>query len=177
MAISPTGTTFPGAINKTQEAAAAKKDGHGRHLDISVVKRDGMELSISVRDRPLSLLYQAAVDKLNELLSVELGPNAIQQAAEADLDASPEATAQRIVDLSTNLFEAFKEQHADLSEEEVLDRFMETIGSGIEQGFEEAREILSGLGVLQGDISANVDQTHSLVQEGLASFREGAGAA
>lgn len=176
MAISPTGTTLPGVVNKSQEAATVKKESHGRHLDISIVKRESMELSISVRDRPLSLLYQAAVDKLNELLAVELGPNAIQQAVETDLDVSPEATAQRIVDLSTNLFEAFKAQHTDLSEGEVLDRFMETIGSGIEQGFEEARDILSGLGVLQGDVSSDVDQTYSLVQEGLASFREGMGA-
>jgi hypothetical protein len=160
-------------VTKTQEPATVKKEGTGRHLDISVVKRERMELSISVRDRPMSLLYQAAVDKLNELLAVELGPNAIQQALESELDISPEATAQRIVDLSTNLFDAFKEQHADLSDEEALDLFMETIGSGIEQGFAEAREILDGLGVLQGEIATNVDLTYEQVQEGLASFREG----
>ena len=45
------------------------------------------------------------------------------------------------------------------------------IGGGIEQGFAEAREILDGLGVLQGDIANNIEQTYQRVQEGLQAFR------
>ncbi|RDH89593.1 MAG: hypothetical protein DIZ77_00365 [endosymbiont of Seepiophila jonesi] len=44
------------------------------------------------------------------------------------------------------------------------------IRDAIEQGFAEAREILDGLSVLEGDISANIDTTFELVLEGLERF-------
>ncbi|MBT3719368.1 MAG: DUF5610 domain-containing protein, partial [Gammaproteobacteria bacterium] len=44
------------------------------------------------------------------------------------------------------------------------------IGGGIDQGFAEAREILDGLSVLEGDIATNIDATYDLVQEGLQAF-------
>ncbi|MBT5370276.1 MAG: DUF5610 domain-containing protein, partial [Gammaproteobacteria bacterium] len=46
------------------------------------------------------------------------------------------------------------------------------IGGGIDQGFAEAREILDGLSVLEGDIATNIDATYDLVQEGLQAFIE-----
>lgn len=131
----------------------------------------GDELSLGIKDQPLSLLLKAAIEKLNERLAPELGENAIQNVAASGLDFSPEATAERIVSLSTGFFEAFKAQHEDEDEAVVFDQFMEVIGGGIEQGFAEAQEILDGLGVLQGDIANNIDQTYDRVQEGLQAFR------
>ncbi|WP_292746763.1 DUF5610 domain-containing protein, partial [Methylophaga sp. UBA3191] len=40
------------------------------------------------------------------------------------------------------------------------------------QGFKEARDILGGLKVLEGDIAGNIDKTYDLVQQGLQSFVE-----
>ncbi len=118
------------------------------------------------------MLLKSAIEHLNNLLEPELGPNAIQTAVDDGLDVSPEATAQRIVSLSTGFFEAFKAQHPGEDEAVVLERFMETIGRGIEQGFKEAREILDGLQVLEGNIASNIDKTYDLVQEGLNEFFE-----
>ena len=47
------------------------------------------------------------------------------------------------------------------------------IGGGIDQGFAEARGILDGLGVLEGELKDNIDLTYDLVQQGLQAFREG----
>jgi len=135
----------------------------------SSVSSVGDEAQLSAADRHMELLYKSAIEKLNETLEPDFGPDAIQSSA--DIDVSPEATAERIVSLSTAFFDAFRQQNPDLGEEEALDQFMSTIGSGIEQGFAEAREILDGLQVLEGDIAANIDATYDLVQQGLENFR------
>jgi hypothetical protein len=146
------------------------------HAIKEVLKTSGISAAdratLGVLERPLELVYRAAIDKLNEMLEPTLGPNAIETAAESELEFTPEATAGRIVSLSTGFFEAFKAQHPDEDEGEVLTHFMEVIRSGIDQGFAEARDILDGLGVLEGDIKANVDRTYELVQEGLQSFEQ-----
>ena len=59
-----------------------------------------------------------------------------------------------------------------LSEQEQADKFVQVIGGGIQTGFTEAREILDGLGVLEGDIETNIDKTYSIIQEELAAFRD-----
>ncbi|MFC1603107.1 DUF5610 domain-containing protein, partial [Pseudomonadota bacterium] len=130
----------------------------------------GNETQLSVANRHMELLYKSAIEKLNTVLQPDFGPNAIQSSAE--LDVSPEATAGRIVSLSTAFFGAFREQNPELGDEEALNQFMSTIGSGIEQGFAEAREILDGLQVLNGDIATNIDTTYDLVQQGLQNFKD-----
>jgi hypothetical protein len=53
-----------------------------------------------------------------------------------------------------------------------LNDFIELIGGGIDKGFAEARQILDGLKVLEGDIASNIDKTYELVQVGLKAFME-----
>ena len=128
------------------------------------------EVTFSAANRHMELLYKSAIEKLNEFLEPEFGSDAIQKSA--GIDISPEATADRIVSLSTAFLGAFQRQNPELDEEDALDRFMEIIGSGIEQGFAEARKILDGLQVLNGDIATNIDSTYDLVQQGLQDFRD-----
>jgi len=130
------------------------------------------DVSISFKSEPLALVYQTAIDAINKELEPELGGNSIQRGYESGIDVSPEATADRIVSFSTGLFSLYQQQHPKLSEQEQLDKFLDVIGGGIDQGFSEAREILDGLGVLEGDIASNIDKTYELVQEGLAAFRQ-----
>jgi len=129
-------------------------------------------VSIGFKDNPLGLLLSSILDKMNEFVTADLGEEeAIQTAYDSGLDISPEATAERIVSLSSNFFEAFKQRHAGEDEDQVQQKFMDTIGRGIERGFAEAREILGGLGVLEGEVADNIDQTYAQVQTGLANFR------
>lgn len=166
--IQPTGiepgvsTPREGRIEKpAPEALKAQKD--------AAILQASMEVTLSAKNNTLQLLLTSVIANLNEVLKADLGDNAIQNAV--NQDNTPEGTASRIVDLSTGLFAAFKEQHPELDDAAALDRFLEVIGKGIDQGFKEAREILDGLGVLQGDIASNIDKTYELVQQKLEAFR------
>lgn len=128
----------------------------------------GVTASITAADNALAMVYQAAMDKINDLLHAELGEGGLESVAH--LDHSPEATADRILSLSTGFFEAFKQQHPGEDEQDLVTKFVDTISQGIDQGFREAREILEGLQVLEGKIATDIDLTYEYVQQGLDAF-------
>ena len=133
-------------------------------------------VSLSAGSEPMILTYKAAVEKINEILAPELGVDRpLETALEEGVDVSPEATADRIVSLTTSLFVRYEDANPELEGAELVDRFVDVISGGIEQGFAEARDILDGLGVLGGDIASNIDKTFELVQQGLQAFREANG--
>ena len=123
-------------------------------------------------DGAMALLFKTALEGINDSLKAEFGDNAIQKAYEQGVDVSPEATSERIVQMSTAFFDAYYSTRQDMPLEEALKSFVEVIGGGIDQGFKEARDILGGLKVLEGDIAGNIDKTYDLVQQGLQSFVE-----
>lgn len=137
-------------------------------LNVSIL--ESAAAIIGVKDDPLALVFSTAIERINQLLAPELGKNALQKSSDLGLDVSPEATAERIASLSTSFFSAFRAQHPEQDEASVLTNFMQTIRKGIETGFGEARDILEGLEVLEGDIAQDIDQTFTLVQEKLAAF-------
>jgi Domain of unknown function (DUF5610) len=156
------------AQNKQPSAELTQAQQQKESLNVSILK--STNASLGVKDESLSLLLNTTIDKINEFLVPEFGEDAIQKAADSGLDVSPEATAERIVSLSTAFFGAFKEQHSEETEEVVLEKFMNTIGSGIDQGFTEARDILEGLKVLEGKVASDINDTYSLVQSKLNAF-------
>lgn len=127
-----------------------------------------LDVSISTGDKSMQLLYKTAIDNINQILKPEFGDNAIQ--AKASEDQSPDATAGRIVSLSTAFFDKFMEQRPGMDKATAAQQFREVLTKGIDQGFSEARNILSGLNVLTGDIASNVDKTYELVQSKLDEF-------
>lgn len=137
------------------------------------VQASSIEVSISIESAPLSLAYQSAVDRINENVEPYLGEEALQRGHANGLDVSPEATAGRILDFATGLFDLFSAQRPGDELGQVISDFVEVIQGGVIQGFEEAKEILDGLGVLEGDIAVNVDATFELVIEGLEEFAAG----
>ena len=136
----------------------------------SAILQSSLEVSVSEGNESLALLYKAAIEGINDVLEPELGSNAIQNTYDSGLDVSPEATADRIVSLSTAFFSLYQEQHPELSDEQAANKFADIIGGGIDKGFAEARDILEGLKVLEGDIASNIDTTYDLVQQGLKAF-------
>jgi len=129
-----------------------------------------MEVSVGAGNEPLALLYKVAIDNINEVLKPEFGENAIQTAYDTELDVSPKATADRIVSMSTAFFSQYQDQHGDLTTEEAVKSFAEIIAGGIDKGFAEAKDVLEGLKVLEGEISRNINATYDLVQDGLQDF-------
>ncbi|ACA85285.1 DUF5610 domain-containing protein [Shewanella woodyi] len=153
------------ATNKTAYASS-------KQLMNSAIISAQQEVSLSSSNEPLVLLYRAAIEAINEELAPSMGENALQTAYDNGVDTSPEATADRIVSFATNFFSLYQEQNSNMSFDEQLTSFMEIIGGAIDQGFDEAKDILNGLQVLEGDIADGVDQTYSLVQDGLLAFKE-----
>ncbi|WP_028112430.1 DUF5610 domain-containing protein [Ferrimonas kyonanensis] len=129
-------------------------------------------VSLSAGQDSLALLYRAAVEAIDEHLAPTLGENSTQKGLEQGIDYSPQATADRIVGFATQFFGTYQGQNSSLSFDEQLDGFLSVIGGAVDKGIDEARGILDGLQVLDGDIASNVDLTQNLVHEGLQAFRD-----
>lgn len=146
---------------------------HAKKQLNSAILASAVQVNVNAGNDSLSLVLKAALEGINEALKEVTGEdNTIQAVYDSGLDVGPEATADRIVSLSTAFFGAFQERHPEMDFEEALSSFVDIIGSGIDTGFKEARDILTGLNVLEGDIASNIDKTYELVQQGLKSFVE-----
>jgi len=168
----------PQAQNQGTERAAevrglaAEAKAQARQQMNAGILKASLEISIKAGDESTTLLFRAAIDKINALLEPEFGPDALQGAA-STVDASPEATAERILSMSTAFFGAYAQGHAGEPADEVAKNFVELIRGGFEQGFQEAKEILEGLGVFSGEVETGVMKTYELVQKGLDDFLAG----
>ena len=140
-------------------------------LDAAIIDSQ-LSLSSADGNHSLTLVLKTAIEGINAELEPSLGANALETTVESGLDVGAEATAERIVSLSTAFFGAYQQANPDLDFDTALDQFVGVISSGIDQGFSEAREILSGLQVLEGDIASNIDLTYERVQDKLAAFAE-----
>lgn len=168
------GSSGPLKANQATTAAATDKAADmsptakaKAQLNASIVEASLM-VSLKSGNDPMSVIFKTALTGINEALEADFGKDAIQNASAQD--NSPEATANRIVSLSTGFYEAYKRQNPGQDDETSLNNFMETIKKGVEQGFKEARSILDGFKVLDGDLSANIDKTYDLIQQGFADF-------
>lgn len=130
------------------------------------------QVSLSSNNDSLSLLYKTALEGINAELEPVLGENAAQKIYDSGIDTSPEATAERIVAFATGFYSRYKALNPGRSEQEQLDNFLNVIGGGIEKGFADAKDILKGLKVYEGEVSEGVDQTYAKVMAGLDSFRQ-----
>lgn len=89
---------------------------------------------------------------------------------ESGLDTSPEATAKRIVDFSTGFFAGFKGNNKDVQDTEQIDKFTALIKDAVKKGFEDAGEILNGIGQISADVQGGIDQTLELAMKGIDDF-------
>lgn len=138
----------------------------------ATIMENQLKLSTGDDDNSMRLLYKTALEGINSELEAEFGPNAAEKIKNSGVDTSPQATADRIVGFATAFYQKFSEQNPDMPEEERVDKFLSLVGGGVDKGFEDARGILDGLGVLEGKVSDDIDSTYSLIQEGFAKFRE-----
>ena len=189
-------SSLPATTDASTTDDATKTDGATGAKDVKLtpaiakqqlnaaILQSSLEVSLSSQNDPLSLVYKSAIENLNDILKPELGDNAIQNAASQD--NSPEATAGRILSFIKSAFGLFSQNSktddstdgtdsadgtADTSKRDVnIDKFMSLIQKGVDQGFDEARGILSSLKVLNGDIASNIDKTYEILKKGIADF-------
>ena len=130
------------------------------------------KVTLASGDQSMALLYRSAIDAIDSELDLVLGENTpAKPMAGAEIDYSPAATADRILQFATGFFALHQQQNPESDYEQQLHSFMDKITKAIDDGFGQAKEILSGLKVLQGDIAAGVENTYELIQSGLAKFK------
>ncbi len=156
--------------NKPTEELSAKQQ--TKNEQNQAILQASLEVSISSGNDSMELLFRTAVNELNKVLETDLGSSPIQKAYDSGLDISPGATAERIVSLSANFFSSYQNQHPEMDYQTQVESFVEVISGGIDQGFAEARNILDGLDVLEGDIATNIDTTYTKVQEKLVTLMD-----
>lgn len=154
---------------EAQKTAAASPQSQRTQLGAQILQAS-LDVSISAGNDGMALLYRTAIEHINEQLAPELGPNALQGAMQQDNSA--EATAERILSQSTAFFDAYARQHPNEEPEEVVRNFVNLIRGGFEQGYNEAANILSGLGVMGegSNIAAEIGKTFELVQKDYDEF-------
>jgi len=182
MAIHVSTTTFS---QEVRTLAKSEKSGRSIGPEVSKLAHEKNEakknlnatilestISLTAADSPQALVLKTALEGINEALSTALGDNNIQAAYDSGIDVSPETTADRIFSLSTAFFSQYQEVHSEFDGDTDVARseFIDVIRGGIKTGFTEARDILQGLSVLDGEIASNINKTYSLVQAKLDDF-------
>lgn len=131
---------------------------------------DSQQVAISDLSKSLNIKAQKIVEKLNELLKAKL-PNGLQELKPEEI--TPEATADRIVSQVTSLFDAYAKQNPNQNKEELLTNFLTAAKKGVQQGYDDAFEILKGLGAFDFEgVQAGVEQTKILIEQKLAAFED-----
>lgn len=136
----------------------------------SAIVQTSMNVALQSGNDPLALLYKTAIEGINQALAPQLGKDAVANAATGQ-DNTADATASRIVSMSTALYGKYLEKNKLEDNEASRGKFIDVISVGFEQGFKEAQDVLGGLKVLEGDIAASIDKTRELVLKGFAEFR------
>ncbi len=129
--------------------------------------------NLSSASRPTSATAQPVVrnaadaqatlaNRLAERLGLE--PGALASKAN---DYTPEKVAGRILGFIEQRLQSEQAAGADPSK---LKDLLEQARSGVEKGFAEARKILDGMGVLQGKVASDIDDTYQKIQDGFSDL-------
>ncbi|HKJ76162.1 MAG TPA: DUF5610 domain-containing protein [Gammaproteobacteria bacterium] len=84
-------------------------------------------------------------------------------------DYTPEKVADRILGFIRN---GVAQARAGGADEARLQQMLEQAEKGVQQGIDQARDILNGLGVLNGQVAEGVDRTEALLREGLDGMQQ-----
>lgn len=182
MNIQPT-TTKTSSTDKTSnevvsdKPSAAELSNTNRQELNQTILQNQLEISLKSDNKSMTLLYKTITASIEKRLSEDESVKAPEKTTASnpygqDQDTSPKATADRIVAFATNFYADYRERNQDVTEEQAMDDFLKKIGSGIDQGFADAKDILKGLQQLEGKVAADIDETYELIQKGLQTFRE-----
>ena len=114
------------------------------------------------------IIVERAFERLRQVVSDARAELGIPEGA--TLDTSPEATAQRIVDFALGFFGQYLANHQELSEDDARQEFAAFIGAAIQQGIQEAQDILGALNALNSGVESMIGTIESIVQVQLDAF-------
>lgn len=89
-------------------------------------------------------------------------------------DFSPDKVADRVLGF---IEQRLKSEAASGADPEKLQKLLEQARSGVEKGFDEARKILDGMGLLKDKVASDIDDTFKRIQQGFAGLDKQYGAA
>ena len=173
-------TSTSSATASDKPSASELSAANRRKLNQSILDNQ-LSLSLKSDNKAMNLLYRAISDAVEKRFAAEqadefnekvAAPEPGVNTAYSNEDTSPQATADRIVSFATNFYGAFRERNPDLDDEQSMEQFLAHIGGGIDKGFADARDILTGLKKLEGKVASDIDETYQLVQQGLQDFKE-----
>lgn len=84
-------------------------------------------------------------------------------------DFAPGKVAERVLGFIGGRLESAKADGADTT---ALQKMYDQAAKGVEKGFEEARKILDGMGVLKGKVAADIDDTWQRIQAGMQDITQ-----
>ena len=120
-----------------------------------------------------TVLQNAMRDRLQAALeNAGLEDTSVDDLLAAGTDTSPTATAERIVEFATSFYSQYVANHEGEEAEATLEEFVSMIRGAIDEGFGEAREILSGLGRIPASVESGIEETYELTMKGLDEFLE-----
>ncbi len=153
---------FPSAFPRFDLHGFGKNRIHG-HGSEHVKRSERMQ-----EMEPQKLVGRHVVGKLEKVLQKE-GVNLQKISSE---DFSPQTVADRIMSSVQQAYGQFKQSQPEGTDDS---EFFSQVREGLEKGFAEARDILDSFGVLQGQISADVDETYQLTMERFDQLESGRG--
>ncbi len=127
---------------------------------VKQAEQDAVQLSDFHPARARKLLNDKIIASLNSVLEADGIQSLDSSNAE---DFTPEKVANRILDFIDSAMGLAKLNGADDAE---LEHMLEEAKRGVDMGFDQAKEILDGFGVLEGKIAEDIDTTYNLIQEG-----------
>ena len=149
-----------------------------RYSEVVSEGHDAKSKTVSRGDRvEISSTSQYMANLIFDKIAARVAEKYGDEAAElikfdSNLDTSPRATAERIFTFATGFYQKYAEQHSDEDAEEVLSRFMTTIRNAVNQGFQEAQEILAGLSSFTPEIEDVAKETYQQLQGMLDRFEQ-----
>ena len=140
----------------------------GRSFEAKSLLVDSVNVNIRVDEGFANrVLNDSLNDKLNATFQEAGMDTTVDSLIESGLDFSPEATANRIVELATSFFGQYQTNNEGIGEGEQIEGFVEMIKGAVEEGFAGAQEMLEGLGDIDPDVQGGIDKTSDLVVKGI----------
>jgi uncharacterized protein YukE len=129
-------------------------------LSPSLSRSSCLHASPATRDQSGNTL----ANRLAERLGLQAGALSGKQE-----DFTPDKVAERVLG---SIEQRLRSEAAAGADPARLESLLSQAREGVEKGFAEAREILDGMGALQGQVAEDIDATYAKIQEGLDALQQ-----
>ena len=151
---------------ESQNASVQTTSGPNGRQDIVQLGSQSMSIELS-----LEIVVERAQGRVASRMAPHVPENAPAWGLRRQMDDfSPEAVSQRIVDFATGFLGAYLENHGDEPADAATTAFADLIRGAIEEGFDQARDILGAMSALSPEIADSIQQTFDLTMQRLDEF-------